>query len=155
MSILRKGFIMIKFTKYGRYGCFSNFYNTDVEFSGVHYTSAEAAFQAQKCADDSIKSEFSSLTPSEAKRKGRHVPLRHNWEEDKYTIMVGVLICKFGNPELRMILLSTGDEELVEDTTSWHDNIWGNCDCPRCRNIPGQNLLGKALMQVRDFYSKD
>ena len=70
MSILRKGFIMIKFTKYGRYGCFSNFYNTDVEFSGVHYTSAEAAFQAQKCADDSIKSEFSSLTPAEAKRKG-------------------------------------------------------------------------------------
>lgn len=69
--------------------------------------------------------------------------------------MVGVLICKFGNPELRKILLSTGDEELVEDTTSWHDNIWGNCDCPRCRNIPGQNLLGKALMQVRDFYSKD
>ena len=117
---------MIKFTKYGRYGCFSNFYNTDVEFSGVHYTSAEAAFQAQKCADDSIKSEFSSLTPAEAKRKGRHVPLRHDW-----------------------------DEELVEDTTSWHDNIWGNCGCPRCRNIHGQNLLGKALMQVRDFYSKD
>lgn len=146
---------MIKFTKYGKYGCFSNYYITNIEFNGEHYTSAEAAFQAQKCADDSLKSEFSSLTPAEAKRKGRHVLLRPDWEEVKYTIMVGILICKFGSKELRDILLSTGNEELIENTTSWHDNIWGNCECPRCRNVEGQNLLGKALMQVRNFYSKE
>jgi predicted NAD-dependent protein-ADP-ribosyltransferase YbiA (DUF1768 family) len=46
-------------------------------------------------------------------------------------------------------LLDTGDEELVEGTT-WHDNIWGNCSCPKCKNIPGQNRLGKLLMQIRE-----
>ena len=56
---------------------------------------------------------------------------------------------KFANPELRDLLLATGDEELVEGNY-WHDNEWGNCTCPRCKNIPGKNKLGKLLMQVRE-----
>ena len=28
-------------------------------------------------------------------------------------------------------------------------NTWGDCSCPKCKNITGQNLLGKALMDVR------
>lgn len=28
--------------------------------------------------------------------------------------------------------------------------VWGNCDCPRCSNKVGQNLLGKTLMKVRE-----
>lgn len=54
------------------------------------------------------------------------------------------------NENLRQILLSTEDEELVEDTTGWHDNIWGDCSCPKCQYIKGRNKLGKILMQVRD-----
>ena len=64
--------------------------------------------------------------------------------------MVDVLRAKFTQHEdLKKWLLETGNEELHEDTTGWHDNCWGNCECDKCKNIPGKNLLGKALMQVR------
>ena len=53
------------------------------------------------------------------------------------------------NKELGEVLKSTGDASIVEDTTGWHDNLWGSCSCPRCDGITGQNLLGKALMEVR------
>ena len=83
---------------------------------------------------------------------GRKVQLRHDWEEVKYRLMVDICYAKFTqNPELKEILLSTGDETLVENTTGWHDNIWGNCECPRCINKEGKNLLGKALMEVREL----
>lgn len=65
--------------------------------------------------------------------------------------MYKVVYAKFSkNENLRQILLSTEDEELVEDTTGWHDNIWGDCSCPKCQYIKGRNKLGKILMQVRD-----
>ena len=65
--------------------------------------------------------------------------------------MVDVCYAKFTqNEDLKDILLSTGNEELCENTTGWHDNIWGNCECPKCKDIIGKNLLGKALMEVRD-----
>lgn len=64
--------------------------------------------------------------------------------------MVEVLQAKFSqNPDLQEILKGTGEEELVENTTGWHDNIWGNCECEKCVGKPGKNLLGKALMEVR------
>lgn len=146
---------MIKFTKEGKYGCFSNFYLSPLQFDGIAYTCAEAAFQAQKCANKNDRVYFSKLSPSDAKRRGRRIELRRDWEDVKYMAMVGILVCKFENKDLRDILLSTGEAELVENTTGWHDNIWGNCDCSKCTNIKGQNLLGKALMQVRDWYKME
>jgi len=52
------------------------------------------------------------------------------------------------NPDLRKKLLATGTEELVEGNT-WHDNYWGDCSCPECKNIKGRNQLGITLMRVR------
>ena len=48
----------------------------------------------------------------------------------------------------RETLLGTSTKELVEGNY-WHDNVWGDCSCEKCKNIKGQNLLGKQLMQVR------
>ena len=63
-----------------------------------------------------------------------------------------VVECKFyQNPELLQKLIDTGDEELVEGNT-WHDNFWGNCTCEKCRDIPGENHLGKILMDIRKKY---
>lgn len=140
---------MIKFSRVRQeYGAFSNFADCVVVYKGLTYRSSEAAWQAQKCPERA--SEFTTLNVSEAKRLGRHVALRSDWEEIKYSEMVDVLRAKFTqHPKLRDLLLSTGDEVLVEDTTGWHDNIWGNCDCVRCSHIKGKNWLGKALMEVR------
>lgn len=140
---------MIKFSRVeSRYGEFSNFKSCRIAYNGLVYGSSEAAWQAQKCPERA--KEFTRLSPSKARELGRHVKLRPDWEEIKYEEMVNVLRAKFNQyPSLQRLLLSTGNEELVEDTTGWHDNVWGNCECARCSKFPGKNLLGKALMHVR------
>jgi ribA/ribD-fused uncharacterized protein len=53
--------------------------------------------------------------------------------------------------ELKNMLLATGERELVE--ASPYDRIWGigfaERDAEGSRHWWGQNLLGKALMEVR------
>ena len=55
---------------------------------------------------------------------------------------------KFSDPILKEKLLATGNEKL-EEGNWWHDNFWGNCYCPKCKNIEGVNKLGKLLMLLR------
>ena len=74
--------------------------------------------------------------------------LRPDWEKVKDGVMLDILRIKFSKPDLKQMLLDTGDAYLIEGTT-WHDNYWGNCTCDRCKNITGKNMLGKTLMQVR------
>ena len=144
---------MIKFSRTsGKYGCFSNFYPCKVEFEGLVYGNSEAAWQSLKALDLDVRRRFTTYTASGSKKMGRRVHLRPDWEDVKYDLMVDVCLAKFGqNEDLKQVLLSTGNEELVENTTGWHNNIWGNCECPRCASKEGKNLLGKALMQVRDM----
>jgi len=148
---------MISFTKKDpKYGCFSNFYNCTVTFEGITYKNSEAAWQAQKVENKEERKTFADLDPSKAKSLGRRVKLRSDWEDVKYGLMAKVLYCKFSqHPELQNILLETGDNYIEENTTGWHDNVWGNCHCPKCQKIKGQNLLGKALMDVREVLQID
>lgn len=69
--------------------------------------------------------------------------------------MVEVLTVKFEqNPRLKDYLLATGDAVLVEAAPK--DRLWGigmgenNLDVENPKKWLGRNLLGKALMQVRD-----
>lgn len=137
----------------GKYGALSNFSEYPVEYEGILYPSSEHAFQAAKVVgDDDARIAISQLPgPRAAKKAGSKVNLRSDWEQVKYDVMVEILRDKFShrNPVARQILLGTGDEELVEGNT-WHDNCWGDCSCPKCKDKPGRNLLGTALMQVRD-----
>lgn len=73
----------------------------------------------------------------------------------EYSIVLNGNWCKFSqNPSLRDFLLSTKDQVLVE--ASPYDAIWGiglSADSPDAQNPHnwrGQNLLGFALMEVRD-----
>ena len=63
----------------GEFSFLSNFYESPVKYRGHIFGSAEAAFQAQKCQDTSLIKSFCGLSPSESKRKGRHVTLRKDW----------------------------------------------------------------------------
>ena len=128
----------------------SNFYNADVKWEGITYHNNEAAFQSAKVLDMNIRREFGNITnPSEAKRKGRKVKLREDWESVKLDIMYQIVKCKFiQNEKLKLKLLETNDEELVEGN-NWHDTFWG------CHNGYGQNNLGKILMKVRDELRKE
>lgn len=133
----------------GEYRFLSNFYPCRITFYGLTFTSVEAAFQAAKCADPQQRKVFCDLSAADAKRLGRSVALRQDWEERKLTIMHNLLIHKFHkNPELLGKLLATGTALLVEGNT-WHDNFWGNCTCKRCGHKKGKNMLGRLLMEIR------
>ena len=131
----------------GKYYFLSNFYDESlVEYEGLVYGNAEAAFHAQK--DLSRAKQFTGLNPSEAKKLGRKVKLREDWEEVKDRIMYEIVKSKFElNSIMKEKLLGTKDNYLTEGNT-WHDNYWGSCNCPKC-NGKGDNKLGLILMRVR------
>ena len=133
----------------------SNFYWSEIEFEGITYPTNEHFFQAMKTLDiDERRAIANCRTPGQAKRMGRRVALRPDWEDVKESVMLEGLCLKFADEQLADWLLETGDEELVEGTT-WHDNEWGNCSCPKCAHIEGKNKLGRLLMQVRDMIKEE
>lgn len=139
----------------GHWAFLSNFYWNEIEFEGIKYPTNEHFFQAMKTLDNDERRQIANcLTPGQAKRMGRRVALRSDWESVKEDVMFLGLCLKFADEQLADWLLETGDEELVEGTT-WHDNEWGNCSCPKCINIEGKNKLGKLLMRVRDMIKEE
>ena len=86
--------------------------------------------------------------PVTAKKMGRRVNLRKDWEDVKIQVMEKGLRLKFQDPTLRKKLLATGDEELVEGNP-WGDRYWGVC------NGSGKNKLGKLLMKIREELQDD
>ena len=127
----------------------SNFYWSEIEFEGITYPTNEHFFQAMKTLDINERQAIANcLTPGRAKRMGRRVALRPDWEDIKESVMLEGLCLKFADEQLADWLLETGDEELVEEN-SWKDIFWGVCD-----GI-GENKLGKLLMKVRDMIRKE
>ena len=128
----------------------SNFYLCPVEYDGIEYQNSEAAFQAQKTLDVSTRvDKFSNASPKDAKRFGRKVDLRPDWNDIRIDIMRDIVTAKFTqNPVLLNKLLQTGDVELIEGNW-WNDTFWGVC------NGKGENNLGKILMSVRERYKKE
>ena len=124
----------------------SNFYPFKLIYNGIEYQNTEAAFQAQKCKYLPERNQFSKLNPSEAKRLGRRVELRPDWEQVKDGIMYNIVLTKFSSDEyLAYKLLETGEEVLMEGNT-WKDTYWGvDLD-----TMEGKNKLGLILMKVRD-----
>ena len=96
------------------------------------------------------------FSPADAKRAGRSLDIRVDWEEIKVQVMLTGLRLKFAIPELRQSLIETRDATLIEGN-NWHDNIWGQCGCSSCydNSVEPQNLLGNLLMQVRDETAKE
>lgn len=110
------------------------------------FSSAEAAFQAGKCKDAKDIALFTRVANgAAAKRLGRKIALRDDWELFKVTWMKRVLLCKFTqNPLLLKQLVNTHPLPLVE-TNTWGDIFWGKC------NGVGQNQLGQLLMEIREM----
>lgn len=138
----------------GKYAFLSNFYSSPISpfNDGIVYPTVEHAFQAYKTTDINKRKEIAAQsTPGKAKHLGRHVEIRDDWQEIRINVMYTALKEKFKDLELRTKLLSTGNAELIEGNT-WSDNFWGDCHCPKCRGIKGENNLGKLLMKIREDY---
>lgn len=133
------------------YGCFSNFSRHGFKLDGKYWVTSEHYFQAQKFTGTEYEEQVRLLpTPMEAANIGRDrsKPLRKDWEEVKDDIMRKAVLEKFqANDDIKRILLSTGDEEIVEQTRD--DYYWG-CG----KNGTGKNMLGKILMETREILRK-
>lgn len=125
------------------YAFLSNFYPASVSFDGITYQNSEAAFQAQKTSSYEERKQFALLPPNEAKRLGRRISLRPDWEEVKDDLMYRICYAKFSqNKDLKKQLLETGNQPL-EEGNNWKDTYWGTV------NGIGKNKLGEILMRIR------
>ena len=129
------------------YGCFSNFAPYPISLEGKVWPTSEHYFQAQKFLDEVHREAIRNVkSPMIAARMGRSRkrPLRPDWETVKDEVMRTAVLAKFSqHPEIREILLSTGDAQLVEHTTN--DRYWGDGG-----DGSGKNMLGQILMSVRE-----
>ena len=131
------------------YGLFSNFDRKHpITLMGSVWPSTEHFFQAAKfIGTDPEHRENIRLakTPREAAEMGRdrnHKPCPE-WEDVKYDMMLSAVYAKFSQyPELRELLLGTGDAEIIEHTSN--DREWADGG-----DGTGKNLLGKVLMEIR------
>lgn len=123
----------------------SNFWPAHVEYNGRAYKSAEAAFQAQKCADPADSIAFENLSALDAKKLGRKVDMRPDWDDVKVRVMYAIVLDKFErNEDLRIQLLGTWGMILVEGN-DWGDRFWG----VDIATNQGDNMLGQILQAVR------
>lgn len=121
----------------------SNFYPSPIVYEGIAYPTVEHAYQAAKTLDMRARQKISLLrSPNAAKKMGRIVDIRADWEEIKLAVMYDCLRLKFADPILKQKLLDTGSVQLVEGNW-WGDVFWGVC------KGKGQNHLGKLLMRIR------
>ena len=129
----------------GEYWFLSNFYMCDVYYEGILYPSSEHAYAAAKTTDDNLRMEIANIrTPDAAKKFGRIMELRDDWDAVKINVMREILNSKFYNRELMTRLRETAPAELIEGNT-WGDTVWGQCPLG-----VGHNWLGKLLMEIRD-----
>ncbi|MBR8833292.1 MAG: NADAR family protein [Stigonema ocellatum SAG 48.90 = DSM 106950] len=132
------------------YGCFSNFSVHGIKVQNVYWSTVEHYYQAQKFVGTKdaviIPLIHAAETPEIAAALGRDCKrqLRPDWEVVKITVMGEAVLKKFlTHADIREVLLSTGDQWLVENSPT--DYFWG---CGEDKT--GQNHLGKILMSVRE-----
>ena len=118
---------------------------------GVVPPTVEHAYQASKTEYEVTAREIlKAPTAGAAKRLGKGVQLRKDWDGMKLDIMRRLLFYKFDrlNPLLRQQLLDTGDAQIYEGNR-WNDVYWGRVQ--REQGVwEGENHLGRLLMELRE-----
>lgn len=135
---------------FGEYRWLSNFYPTVVYFDGMRFRTVEHAYQAAKTDDIEKKIEIQKCgSAGEAKKIGKTVELRPNWDNERLRVMEILVRRKFSTNEyLAKKLIETGNQKL-EETNTWGDTYWGVCDGT------GENHLGTLIMKVRSELQED
>ncbi|ASK31217.1 hypothetical protein CEY12_14395 [Chryseobacterium sp. T16E-39] len=141
--------------------CFSQWFPAEFEDEGMIYKTAEHYMMAEKARlfnDEGTRQIIIEIEdPKEVKGLGRKIKNfdSHIWDKKKYEIVKKGNFLKFSqNAELKEFLLSTGDKIIVE--ASPYDTIWGigmlesDAKAENPNQWRGENLLGFALMEVRD-----
>lgn len=129
------------------YSFLSNFHFSPMFINDNLYSTVEHYYQAMKANND-VDHELirNAISAAGAKKFGRSIKLRPDWEDVKDRVMLEGLSAKFDqNKELAQQLIDTGNEELQEGNY-WGDVYWGI----NLKTGKGKNKLGKFLMQIRE-----
>ncbi len=124
----------------------SNFFESPFEVNRVTYQTVEHYYQSSKCVDFKEKLMIQNAeTPSKAKRLGKKVKIRQDWDIIKDSIMYNGVFEKFRqNVNLAKKLILIDDSDLVEEN-NWGDLYWGvDIDTKE-----GQDKLGAILRRVK------
>jgi len=141
-------------------GYLTNWARSLFRIAGVEYTSCEQWIMANKallCGDEAVHDQImATQEPSEQKRLGRTLDLsKKAWNATaKWEVQLEGARTKFRqNHKLACRLLCTGSKPIAEASPS--DSIFGigiAPNDPRAQDVAnwkGGNILGRALMQVR------
>jgi len=120
----------------------SNFTPCWVFLDGVAYPSTENAYQAAKTVVKNERKPFVGMTAGQAKRAGKKVTIRDDWDEVKLEVMEDLTRQKYTQEPFKSKLLGTGDRE-IQEGNRWGDTFWGIC------NGRGSNHLGVIIMKIR------
>ena len=147
------------------HGIYSNWYPVEIDSAAGKFANTEQLFmwcKAKFFKDDEILSKIlATSNPRDVKALGRLVKNYNDseWDKVRFDYMVGVNNIKFSQHKYLLDqLLATGDKVIVE--ASPYDKVWGVGlleDDPLIldeKNWKGQNLLGKALMKVRENFNR-
>lgn len=138
------------------FGVFSNLYRRPMVFEGVTYSTAEAAYQSAKPRKPEVREWLMAAPSPSLLAMAAHglLPwdISPGWSQGRRDRMRQVVACKFfQHADLAAVLLSTGDEEIVETGTVGNEvnRRWGRV------NGRGTNWLGLILMETRDVLRKE
>lgn len=145
-------------------GPFSQWYPSEITIDGVTYNTAEQfmmAMKAQYFNDPETKAQImATRNPAKQKSLGRQVK---NFEASLWNVVSREYVyianlAKFSEDTMKLILLGTGNKEIVEASPT--DTIWGiglGENDPRALDKSqwrGTNWLGEAIMRVRNDLRK-
>jgi ribA/ribD-fused uncharacterized protein len=131
---------------------FSNLAPYPIELEGKIWQSSEHYYQFKRF--EKIDPEYAERirnapTPKDAKILSvRNNNRPSDWREINVDLLKTAVKKKFESyPELERLLLSTGDEELIEANSK--DYFWGEG-----KDRTGRNMMGHILMDVREYLKK-
>ncbi|KAK7007651.1 DUF1768-domain-containing protein [Favolaschia claudopus] len=131
-----------------KYHCFTNFSPHRILYDGKEYPTSEHLYQAFKYMDyrpdiaEAIRTVSKSRDMAFKYSMARIEHQDPNWERLCIAKMEIAIWHKFSqHPDIKQILLDTGDAELVNTSK---DEFWG-----MGKNKKGRNELGKTLERVR------
>jgi ribA/ribD-fused uncharacterized protein len=155
------------------YAYMSNFYPSIFYENGIKYNCSEQYFMYYKCLtfndtlfsrvqtkentnNDLLEKILNETSPTKIKKLGRSVNNYNEeiWSNKRYEIMVNALRLKFSqNNDIKDKLIKTENKNLYE--ASQFDRIWGigyfaKNAITKDKSKFGNNLLGKALMEIRN-----
>lgn len=130
----------------GEHRFLSNFYESEMEYRGRTFKTAEHAYQWSKAVLSSDRDRIlNAPTPGIAKRIGKSITILDIWDNIKVDVMFDILYAKFTqNKELEERLINTYGARLIEGN-DWGDKFWG------MYNGKGKNILGNLLTLIRNL----